>query len=263
MAYTTIFSATGEGSEDVSANSSFTFDINLNQDGGNLDLYTKVTNIDFWWQVKGEMRLFFVADIESNVTLQNSSGQNLYVSSTKSTDSSSWVTLSSSHSLTETDGKNLATSIVNGGTLKAHMYVKRTTSTAGKYMQYIRNPTITVTWDFIAYILNISAPTNGRIWRIAETTGLATDDVSGTQTSFGGGQTIELIAIADDGYEFVSWSDGVTTAQRSVLMDSDKSFSAVFTASASDEPTAVIDVILSPNTVACGEHYSVFVKFDE
>ena len=52
-------------------------------------------------------------------------------------------------------------------------------------------------------------------------------DVTGTG-SYPAGETATLTAVPSTGYEFSQWSDGVTTASRSVLVDDNKAFVAEF-----------------------------------
>ena len=48
------------------------------------------------------------------------------------------------------------------------------------------------------------------------------------QPSYEDGTSVDIAAIANDGYEFVTWSDGNTSAQRTIIMDRDYSFTAIF-----------------------------------
>ena len=48
------------------------------------------------------------------------------------------------------------------------------------------------------------------------------------QPSYEDGTSVVIAAIANDGYEFVTWSDGNTSAQRTIIMDRDYSFTAIF-----------------------------------
>ncbi len=48
------------------------------------------------------------------------------------------------------------------------------------------------------------------------------------QESYNAGSTVTIIAQANDGYEFVTWSDGNTSAQRTIVMDKDYNLTATF-----------------------------------
>ena len=48
------------------------------------------------------------------------------------------------------------------------------------------------------------------------------------QPSYEDGTSVVIAAIANDGYEFVTWSDGNTSAQRTIIMDRNYSFTAIF-----------------------------------
>ena len=48
------------------------------------------------------------------------------------------------------------------------------------------------------------------------------------QPSYEDGTSVVIAAIANDGYEFVTWSDGNTSAQRTIVMDKDYNLTATF-----------------------------------
>ena len=48
------------------------------------------------------------------------------------------------------------------------------------------------------------------------------------QPSYEDGTSVVIAAIANDGYEFVTWSDGNISAQRTIIMDRNYSFTAIF-----------------------------------
>ena len=81
------------------------------------------------------------------------------------------------------------------------------------------------------------------------------------QPSYEDGTSVDIAAIANDGYEFVTWSDGNTSAQRTIIMDRDYSFTAIFqsTSVPADYYTLILTcdeggtVRKSPNQ----EHYEV------
>lgn len=82
----------------------------------------------------------------------------------------------------------------------------------------LRIDNVKVTWtDPVAtYYLSVSAGAGGSV-----------NNVSG---SYSKGTTVNLLATPDEGYEFVEWSDGVTTNPRSVEMTKDITLQAIFEA---------------------------------
>ena len=73
----------------------------------------------------------------------------------------------------------------------------------------------------------------------------------GTVTGAGqydNGTSVNISAVANSGYVFTKWNDGVTSASRTILMDADKSLNAIFATTAGGE------VITNPDENEEGDH---------
>ena len=98
-----------------------------------------------------------------------------------------------------------------------------------------RNGT-TISYSFDALGNRTSKKVTGATSETYIITTSVTPEGSGTVTGGGiysKGSAIELKAIANAGYEFEKWSDGVTDNPRSVTVNRDKSYSALFVESTS------------------------------
>lgn len=58
--------------------------------------------------------------------------------------------------------------------------------------------------------------------------------ITPNKEAYTAGETVVLNAVANSGYKFVKWSDGVTDAYRSIIVNRDETFTATFEANSSD-----------------------------
>ncbi len=120
---------------------------------------------------------------------------------------------------------------------------------------------VTITYDYIYYTLTLVDPENGSIMVVRES-GLYAD-FAGEHSVYGGVITGSVEAVPDDGYEFVSWSDGVTTAERTFTIYEDTTITAYFAAVEVTQPLELLSLTVSSNECEVGDMVTIIAEVGE